>query len=97
MKIFIYVLVEDSMTLQCDFYVFFKRPNHSDPERIFIGLHDGSSYFRIGYKPTPFKNSIKLVRHFYKIDEEIIIIQNPNIEFIDKNDLEYIKKYLKNI
>ena len=74
--------------------IYFKRPELNQ-RRIFIGFRFNEKIFRIGYKIVfnKLKNKMEMIRHYYEVNENINIIENPNINLIDKRDLEYLKYF----
>ena len=76
--------------------VYFQRPL-IDTQRIFIGINYSDKVYRIGFKTVCNNNKLVMVRHFYEVSdkENIIFINNPDRNFIDKRDLDYIKIFNK--
>jgi hypothetical protein len=80
--------------------IYFLRPN-INPHRIFIGITYCDKMYRIGFKTRIYNNKLRMIRHYYEINEEINIIDTPDMSLIDKKDLSYINflniKIYKNI
>jgi len=74
--------------------IFFTRDSETT-HRVYIGVKSDKKMYRIGYKTYPYKNTIKLSRHFYEINEKINIIKNPDFSLISKNDLEFYYSFFK--
>ena len=72
--------------------IYFLRPE-IDQRRIFIGFDYKHKIVRVGYITLFKKNKLELKRYLYEINEKISIVNNPNINFIDKQDLKYLKFY----
>ncbi len=75
--------------------VYFTRPS-INTRRIFIGITDNTKIYRIGYKTVPTNSHIKLVRHYYEVDEEIHIVTSPDMSLIEKKDIDFIN-YIKKL
>ena len=72
--------------------IYFLRPE-IDQRRIFIGFDYKHKIVRVGYITLFNKDKLELKRYLYEVNEKISIVNNPNINFIDKQDLKYLKYY----
>lgn len=72
--------------------IYFRRP-HINPQRIFIGFKfDNNKMYRIGFKTIICRKRFDIVRYLYDIDNENIkIIENSDIKFIDKKRFRIFK------
>ena len=75
-------------------FFYFRRP-HLNKTRIFIGIDLGEKKYRIGHKIEYKNHKFQMIKHFYEINENINIIDNPDYKLIDNKDL-IILRLLKN-
>jgi hypothetical protein len=72
--------------------IYFLRPEINQ-RRIFIGFDYKYKIVRVGHILLFKKNKFVLKRYLYKVNEKINIIKNPDLNLIDKKDLDYLKFY----